>query len=407
MANFLYRAVGPNGAELSGDIDAEGKAAAASLLRNRGLIVLNLDEHKEQVTVEGLLDRFAKVKLRELVIFTRQFATMIDSGLSVLRALNVLEDQTEKRMFKKVIVTVRGDVEAGSALSDALAKHPQVFNRLYVEMVRAGEVGGILDIVLNRVATQLEGEDSLRRQVKSAMTYPTLIGGFAVLVMLGMVMFIIPIFASMYADLGGKLPTITQIMIDMSNLLRGFWFILFPAWFGMFWGARKLLATRRGTETWDRAKLRLPMGIGPIVRKVIIARFTRTLGTLVSSGVPILQAIDIVGKSSGNTVVEAAMAHVKVSIERGEPITKPMSESNVFPDMVTQMMAVGEEAGNLDGMLAKIAEFYESEVEASIKSLTSVIEPIMMIVIGALVGLVVIAMYMPMFKLFNMIGNEG
>lgn len=403
MSTFTYRALATAGGPATGEIDADGKAAAASALRSRGLIVLEVDEKHAPVTVEGIFDRYATVKKRELVVFTRQFATMIDAGLSILRALTVLEDQSEKPKLKRTIAKVRADVESGSALSDALNRHPDVFDRLYVEMVRAGEVGGILDIILNRIANQLESDDSLRRQIKSAMTYPTLIGGFALLVLVAMIMFIIPIFASMYADLGGKLPALTAFMITLSDLFRGFWFIVFPAAWGFVYGLKKLAKTEQGTRFRDRLYLRLPMGIGPIVRKVIIARFSRTLGTLVSSGVPILQALDIVGKSSGSTVVEDGMILVKNGVERGEPMTTQLQQVPVFPSMVVQMMAVGEEAGNLDAMLNKIAEFYEDEVASSIKSLTSIIEPIMMIFVGVIVGLVVIAMYLPMFRLFNLI----
>jgi len=278
-----------------------------------------------------------------------------------------------------------------------------VFNKLYVSMVRAGELGGILDEVLNRLATQLEKEDSIRRAVKSAMVYPIMIGTFALLVLIGMVMFLIPIFAGMYRDLGGELPGLTRLMVNLSDFLTGWWYIVFPAIIAVVWGIMRLKRTERGTELWDRFKLHVPMGIGEIVRKLAVARFSRTLGTLVSSGVPILQAIEITGQAAGNVVIEKAMKDVQQSIKEGQSITGPLEKVSVFPAMVTQMIAVGEETGSLDAMLGKIADFYEDEVDASVKSLTSILEPILMIGVGGIVGVVVIAMYLPIFNMMNIV----
>ena len=402
MANFAYKALDQRGSAAKGQIEGESKAAAAQTLRNRGLTVLDLNEVKAGLHME--LDFLTRIKPKDLTIFSRQFATMVSSGLSMLRCLYVLEEQTENKKLGKVIGAIKNDVEAGIALSDALEKHPAVFNKLFVSMVRAGEIGGILDEVLNRIAEQLEKEDSIRRAVKSAMVYPIMIGTFAIMVMMGMVLFLIPLFASMYKDLGdAKLPALTQMMINVSNLIKGYWFIVFPAIIAAVWLLRRFKRSDRGRELWDRFKLHIPMGIGAIVRKLAVARFSRTLGTLVSSGVPILQAIDITGQAAGNAVIEKAMKEVQQSVKEGQSITGPLEKISVFPAMVTQMISVGEETGSLDAMLNKIADFYEDEVNASVKSLTSILEPILMLRVGALVGVVVISMYLPIFNMMNIV----
>jgi type IV pilus assembly protein PilC len=330
---------------------------------------------------------------------------MINSGLSMLRALSVLEEQTENTKLATVLGQVRGDVEAGIALSDALEKHPKVFSPLYINMVRAGEIGGILDEVLNRLATQLEKDDSIRRAVKSAMVYPIMIASFALIVMLGMVLVLIPVFASMYKELGNaKLPMLTRMMVGASDTMKS-WkgVIVFVVVVALVVIIRKAKHTDKGTEIWDRFKLHVPMGIGEVIRKIAVARFSRTLGTLVSSGVPILQAIEITGKSAGNVVIEHAMSAVQVSVKEGQSISAPLKGVSVFPDMVVQMISVGEETGSLDSMLQKVADFYEDEVNAAVKSLTSILEPIMMLGVGTLVGLVVIAMYLPIFNMMNIV----
>ncbi len=315
----------------------------------------------------------------------------------------VLEEQTQNPRLKKIIKAVRDDVEAGSPLSDSMAKHPAAFDRLYVAMVKAGETSGALDATLMRLATQLEKQDSLRRSIKSAMTYPILIAVFAIMVMIGMLLFIIPIFANMYNDLGGQLPSLTRMMMGVSNMLKGYWFIIFPVIVLTIWGLVRLKNTEQGRRAWDRFKLKLPMKLGPIIQKIAVARFSRTFATLIGSGVPILQAIDITGKTSGNTVIEEAMVDVKESVRCGEPIARPLMRVAVFPPMVTHMISIGEETGALDGMLNKIADFYEDEVDAAVKSLTSIIEPIMMMFVGGLVGLIVISMYLPMFNMMNLV----
>ena len=405
MAKFTYKALDGRGATASGQIDADNKSAVAANLRNKGLTVVDINEVKTSLAQIDIFASMQRVKARDLTIFSRQFATMINSGLSMLRALSVLEEQTENKKLATVLGQVRGDVEAGIALSDALEKHPKVFSPLYINMVRAGEIGGILDEVLNRLATQLEKDDSIRRAVKSAMVYPIMIASFALIVMLGMVLFLIPVFAGMYKELGNaKLPMLTRMMVGASDTMKS-WkgVIVFVVVIALVVIIRKAKHTDKGTEIWDRFKLHVPMGIGEVIRKIAVARFSRTLGTLVSSGVPILQAIEITGKSAGNVVIEHAMNAVQVSVKEGQTISAPLKNSSVFPDMVVQMISVGEETGSLDSMLQKVADFYEDEVNAAVKSLTSIIEPIMMLGVGTLVGLVVIAMYLPIFNMMNIV----
>jgi type IV pilus assembly protein PilC len=405
MATFSYKALDTRGAAASGQIDADNKAAVAAGLRNKGLTVVDIDEVKTGLAQTDIFASLQRIKAKDLTIFSRQFATMINSGLAMLRALSVLEEQTENKKFAKVLGMVRADVEAGTSLSDSLEKHPKVFSPLYVNMVRAGEIGGILDGVLNRLATQLEKDDNIRRAVKSAMTYPLMIASFALIVMTGMVLFLIPVFAGMYQELGNaQLPLLTRMMVTASDTMRS-WkgAIVVVVIIALIVIIRKVKRTEKGTEVWDRFKLHVPMGIGEVIRKIAVARFSRTLGTLVSSGVPILQAIEITGKSAGNVVIEYAMRAVQVSVKEGQTISAPLKDARVFPDMVVQMIAVGEETGALDSMLQKVADFYEDEVNAAVKSLTSILEPIMMLGVGAIVGVVVIGMYLPIFNMMNIV----
>ena len=405
MTTFAYKVLDSRGAQATGEIEGDSKAAAAATLRNKGFTVLDLNEVKTGLAQMDIGAAFQKIKSKDLTVFSRQFATMVNSGLSMLRCLYVLEEQTPNKKLSKVIGEIRQDVEAGISLSDALEKHPNVFSKLYVSMVRAGELGGILDEVLSRLATQLEKEDQIRRAVKSAMVYPVVIGTFAILVLIGMVMFLIPIFAGMYKELGNaKLPLLTRVMMNASTLFRSWWgLVVLAVIIFAVWGIRRLKRTERGRQVWDRFKLRIPMGIGEIIRKLAISRFSRTLGTLITSGVPILQAIDITGQAAGNSVIEKAMKEVEVSVKEGQSITEPLRKEPVFPPMVTQMISVGEETGSLDAMLSKIADFYEDEVNASVKSLTSILEPILMLFVGALVGTVVISMYLPIFNMMNIV----
>lgn len=403
---FTYKARDRSGQTASGEMQAESKAAVAAHLRTRGLTVMDVSAKKTgglSLDTSINLDRYKRIKANELTVLARQMATMVSSGLSLLRALYVLEDQTPNPRLKVVIADVRSDVETGLSLSQAMAKHPRVFNQLFVSMVQAGETGGNLEEVLERVATQLEKDDNLRRTVRSAMVYPSLIGGFAVLVLIAMVAFIIPIFAKMFKDLGGKLPPLTAFMIGCSDFMRSYWFVLILAPPAVIWAFRRWKRTDRGELMWDRFRLRLPMKIGVIARKIAVARFARTLGTLTASGVPILQALEITSRTAGNRVIGDPMTEVAERVKEGQSLAAPLAKTGVFPSMVTQMMAVGEETGALDTMLHKLADFYDDEVAAMLKALTSIIEPIMMMMVGLIVGLVVIAMYLPMFKIFELV----
>lgn len=402
MNTFAYKVRDMHGIPSTGMVEGDSRSAVAADFRNKGLTIVEISEKKKAKSLKLTLGEQQRIKSKHITVFSRQFATMISSGLALLRALHILENQTQNVRLRKIISEVRADVEAGRALSDSLEKHPRVFSRLYISMVRAGEAGGILDETLNRVAAQLEAEDSLRRQVKSAMVYPLLIASFALLIMTAMILFIIPIFSKMYADMGSQLPLMTRILVIMSDTMRSIWGVFISiAISGAIYGFIRLKRTPKGTAVWDRSKLYVPMGIGEIIRKLAMARFARTLSTLVSSGVPILQAIEITGDTSGNTVVSNAMLGVMKGVKEGRPMSEGLAKVSVFPPMVTQMIAVGEETGAVDTMLIKIADFYEDEVNASVKALTSILEPIMMMGVGAMVGVIVIAMYLPIFNLMN------
>ncbi len=400
---FVYKALDRGGSSLTGEIAGDSKAAVAAQLRMRGLTVTDVNQKSTTPTVEELLDRYRGLKARHVTVMARQLATMISSGLSLLRALYVLEEQTEAPKLKRAIISVRQDVEAGLALSQAMAKHPKIFGDLFVAMVRAGETGGNLEEVLERVAIQLEKDDHLKRTVRSAMVYPILIGVFAVLVLIGMILFIIPVFANIFKDLGGELPALTQFMIALSDGMRAYWYLMILVPIVLLIAFRKWKSTNRGQYIWDSIKLRFPMRIGDIVRKIAVARFARTLGTLTASGVPILQAIDITAKTAGNRVISDPMAEVSERVREGQPLATPLARTGVFPVMVTQMLSVGEETGAVDTMLHKLADFYDDEVATMLKSLTSIIEPLMMIGVGVIVGVVVISMYLPMFKIFELV----
>ncbi len=399
MASFTYSAINSLGIESTGEIAATDVAAARDLLRQRGLRPVSLS----QLDSAGSTGRRKKVKPRSLQVFSRQFATMIDAGLNVVSALVILEQQTDDKALAEVINEVRSDVEGGMLLSQAMARHPKVFDRLYIAMVEAGEAAGILDQVLDRVAVQIEKEMKIKRRVKGAMIYPTLVLCFAFIVLAGMLMFLVPIFEDIFKDLQGELPVLTKVVVAMSDVLKGYWFVIFPAIGGSIWGFRRWKKTPAGRQVWDRFKLRAPAGIGKVVLKVTMARFSRTLATLVAAGVDIIKALEISGQTAGNWVVESALADVRAKVHQGVPIAQPLIEDPVFPPLVAQMVRVGEETGELEKMLDKIADFYEDEVDASIQALTSIVEPLMMIGVGVVVGIIIISMYMPMFKLLQLV----
>jgi type IV pilus assembly protein PilC len=399
MAAFAYSAINALGVESSGQLTAPDLGAAREQLRQRGLRPVQLSEMGE----ESSAARKKKVKPRSLQVFSRQFATMIDAGLSVVQSLVILEQQTDDKALAAVIREVRSDVEGGTILSQALARHPRVFDRLYIAMVEAGETAGILDTVLDRVAVQIEKEMKIRRRVKGAMIYPTVVLCFAFCVLIGMLMFLVPVFQDIFKQLHGELPTLTKVVVHLSNGVRGYWFILFPLIGASVYGFRRWKRTPAGRRWWDRFKLRVPAGIGKVVLKVTIARFSRTLATLVAAGVDIIKALEISGQTAGNWVIESALADVRAKVHQGVPIAQPLIEDPVFPPLVSQMVKVGEETGELQKMLDKIADFYEDEVDTSIQSLTSIVEPLMMLGVGAIVGVIIISMYLPMFKLLQLV----
>ena len=403
MASFAFKALDLSGSPTKGEIEANDKQAVAQQLRSKGLIVTDIEE-QEARNAGDIMSRFKRIKSDELVIATRQLATMVNSGMSLLRALYVIEEQTENDKLRDIFIEVRKDIEAGVSLSEALKRHPEVFNELYVAMVQAGETGGILDMTLQRVATQLEKDAALKRQIKAAMVYPSLIGGFALVVLIALVAFLVPVFEKIFKDFGGELPAITKFTVFLSHLVLHRWYILIAGTAGVVFLFRAWKRSDRGRIQWDRLKLKFPMKIGSIVQKVALARFSRTFSGLVAAGVPMLEAIDITGRTSGNRVIEFAMVEVRESVKRGGSLTQPMTKvPEAFPVMVTQMIGVGEETGALETMLSKVADFYEEQVDAAVKALTSILEPVMIVVVGGIVGFIVIAMYLPMFKVYDSI----
>jgi len=401
VATYVFRAIDIAGASAKGEVEAPSKQAVADQLKSRGLVIVDIsDKHKSK---EINIALFERMKATDLTVLTRQLATMIASGMTLLRALYVLEQQTESRPLRDAVVGVRKDVEAGLLFSHALARYPKVFSPLFVAMVESGESGGRLAEALLRVADQLEKDDALRRQVKSAMMYPTVIFSFAGIVLIAMVAFLIPVFEKTFRDFGSELPAITQLTVGMSHFITGKWYLLIAGVVLAIVAFRRWKRSSWGRPQWDRFRLHFPFKIGPVVQKIALARWSRTLSSLVASGVPILQAIEITGRTAGNAVVEKAMADVTASVKSGGTISAPLRDAPVFPAMVVQMVGVGEETGALETMLGKVADFYEDEVATAVKGLTSLLEPLMIIVVGGIVGFIVISMYMPLFRVYDAI----
>jgi type IV pilus assembly protein PilC len=410
MSTYAFRAVDLAGVPSRGEVDAETKGQVTEQLRERGLIVLDVSEKNEAMRLEKLFDRFRAIKTRELAVFSRQFATLISSGMPMLRSLYTLEDQTEDERLCEAIAGIRQDVEAGSSLADAMGRRPQIFDGLFRAMVRSGESSGRLDDALDRIAFQLEKLDALKRQIRSAIMYPAFVFSVAILIMVAVVIFIVPIFADAFkeavADQPGEssdLPKLTQAMVAFSDFLRNCWFIWVPGSVAAVIGFFQWKRTERGRASWDRVKLRLPIHIGDIVQKTAVARWSRTFAGAVSSGVPLLESIQLTGQTAGSAPVEKAMEEVYASVKSGGTIAYPLEQSDVFPPMVGHMVSVGEESGQLEQMLTKVADFYEEEVDTKVKALTSLIEPAMIAIIGGMVGFIVIAMYLPLFSLYDKI----
>ena len=407
---FAFRAIDLSGVTSSGELEADSKAAVGEQLRQRGLIVLDVSEKSSPLALEDILKRWRGIKMRDLSVMSRQFATLVASGMPMLRTLQTLEDQSEDEMLKEALAGVRSDVEAGASLAQAMERQPKVFDRLFRSMVRSGEQSGRLEEALERVANHLEKMDGLRRQVRSALMYPAFVFGVALLVMVGVVAFVVPVFVGIFMEIakenpgtGSSLPAPTQVTVGASNLITGSWYLLIPAIAIFVFALMRWKKTERGRQIWDRAILRIPFKIGDVIQKIALARWSRTFAGSVSSGVPILQSIQITGDTSGNVVVEEAMEDVYDSVKRGGSIATPISRHDIFPPMVAHMIAVGEETGQLETMLTKIADFYETEVDAKVKALTALIEPLMIVFVGGVVGFIVISMYLPIFSLYDKI----
>ena len=398
---YTYKVRDRRGTLITGEITGESQDLVLAKLREQHYIPLEV-----KAKGGGLKREFhllpQKAKLKDLAVFSRQFATMVNSGLPLLRTLAILEEQTQSKYLAKIVGEVRLDVEKGISLSASLAKHPRAFNDLFVAMVRAGETSGTLDSVLVRLADNIEREVSLRRQIKSAMTYPIVVVVLVFLILTAMLLFVVPTFKDLYAQLGGTLPLPTRLLIALSDAVKSYFIFFIAGFVGLWFLFRRWKKSEKGRLTWDKLKLRVPI-FGPLFHKTAMARFARTLSVLNRSGVPILQALDIVQDTVGNAVVANAVKDLQAGVKEGESLATPLSRHEVFPAMVVQMMAVGEETGALDTMLEKVAIFYDEEVSAAVESLTSLIEPVMIAIVGGAVGAIVIALYLPTFRIFELI----
>ncbi len=406
MATFAYTGRNRQGAVKKGEIAAKTRDEAMEQLRKQNIIVMSLDERADKEGGGWAFEFGGGVTDKDLVVFTRQFATMINAGLPLIQALEILATQSENKQLRKAVGEVRIQVEGGATFADALRKHPKVFDELYVNMVHAGEVGGLLDTILGRLSKHIEKAMKLKAQIKSAMVYPAAILGVAVIVITVLMIWVIPIFAKMFAEMsGGKvgLPGPTQVVIDVSNFMQSYFIHLTIGAILAGWGIKKYYATPKGRLAMDRMFLKLPI-VGELIRKTAVAKFTRTLGTLITSGVPILDGLSITAKTAGNKVIEEAIMGARMSISGGKTIAEPLSKGEVFPKMVTHMISVGESTGALDAMLGKIADFYEDEVDQAVTALTSLLEPMMMVFLGTVIGFIVIAMYLPIFQMASAIG---
>jgi type IV pilus assembly protein PilC len=401
VATYVFKAMDLAGIPAKGEVEALSKQDVADQLKQRGLVVIDIAQkyRSKELNIEVR----PHDKPAQLAVMTRQLATMVTSGMPILRCLYVLESQAENKLLRTTLAGVRADVEAGLLLSDALERYPKVFSPLYVAMVRAGETGGVLEECLLRVADQVEKDASLRRQVRAAMVYPALVITVALTVLLALVAFLIPVFEKVFKQFPGKLPGLSQFMVNFSHALTGQWYLFILVTGGLVVGFISWKRSKWGRNQWDRLKLRIPMKIGDVVQKVALARWSRTLASLTAAGVPIIQALEITGKTAGNVVIDEAMGSVIASVKSGGTIGEPLKHAGVFPPMVGQMVTVGEETGALDTMLSKVADFYEDEVAAAVKALASIMEPVMIIIVGSIVGVIVISMYLPLFSVYNAI----
>lgn len=403
MKTYKYSARDSKGRIAKGELEATDVAALKNKLRNQGLWLISQNSSQQSLLpfLEGFLDK--KIGLKDMVVFSRQFSAMIEAGIAILRVLTVLIQQTENPKLKAILQEIKRDIEQGVPLSESMQKFPEAFDSLYVSMVKAGELGGVLDVVLNRVAGFLESRSKLSNKVRTALTYPASLLIISILVVWFMLTFILPKFSAIFTSTGGELPAFTQLLINISNVLRSPFILVIIAfiWFAVNY-ARSYYRSEEGRLKIDTFSLKIPI-FGSILKKVAIARFSRTFGTLIESGVPITTALDVTRTSINNALLESVLIKVKKDIEEGSPISNQLQKSEVFPPMVTQMVAIGEEAGELENMLNKIADFYDDEVDSSVESLTALMEPVFIVVIGAIVGAIVVAMYLPIFNVINQI----
>ncbi len=399
---FVWKGKTAKGETLAGEYEATDRKEVGNYLQKRRIVITSIKKKPKEIQLGFLAKKSVGVK--DLSVFTRQFATMVNAGLPLVQCLDVLGRQLEKPHFKKIVQEVMSDVEGGTTLAEAMGKHPKVFSDLYVNMIAAGEAGGILDIILSRLAVFLEKADALQRKVKGAMTYPMIVLTVAGGACIFMLMFVIPVFAKMFSDFGGTLPTPTRIVMGLSDFLRVYWWALLAGGIAISFSFKRFRATDKGRFITDKLALRIPV-LGTVIQKSGVARFTRTLGTLIGSGVPILQGLEITSRTAGNRVIQRAIEATSVAISQGETIAGPLKESGVFPPMVTQMIGIGEQTGALDEMLSKIADFYDDEVDSAVDAMTAAIEPLMIVVMGGMVGSMLVAMYLPMFKMSEIVGG--
>ncbi|MGQ0519732.1 MAG: type II secretion system F family protein [Actinomycetota bacterium] len=400
---YTYKVRDKQGKIVQGSLDADSTTLVANKLREMGFVPLAIDKKASGgLKTEIKLPGAGKPKIKDIAVFSRQFAVMIDSGLSLLRALYILEEQTENKVLAKILGEVRQDVEKGSSLSQALGRHPKTFNRLYVSMVRSGEIGGSLDHVLIQLADTIEKQVALRQKIKSAMTYPVAVLALVILILMAMLIFIVPTFKTLYDDLGGTLPLPTRVLLAVSAIMVKALPVIVLAVTGSVFAFKRWIESDKGRAVWDSFKLRVPV-FGKLVRLIALTRFSKTLAALLRSGVPILESLEITSDTVGNTVVAAAVKDVQEGVKQGEPIAKRLENHPVFPPMVVQMLSVGEETGAVDTMLEKVGDFYEREVEATVEALTSLLEPLLICVLGGAVGSMVVSLYMPMFNIIKLI----
>jgi len=404
MPTYRYSAMDAAGRTVNGTLEADNLELVRTKLADLSYHILGIREARARAGFGEWFAGLQRVKLRDLVVFSRQFATMVDAGLSVVKCLDILQKQSRNVRLKEVIGQVKHDVAGGMSLTEALHKHPRIFSALYVNMIRSAEAGGILDTVLDRLATFLEKEQETRNKIKSAMTYPAVVFCFAMLMLIGLLFFVLPKFKAIFETMGLALPLTTRLMLNSSEYLRRYWYVALVVLAGAVILARMMARTERGRYAIDAAKLRLPV-FGDLILKSSVSRFARTFGTLISSGVPVLRALDIVADTAGNRVISETVSRARVSIKEGDKISTPLFASRVFPVMVTQMIAVGEETGRLDQMLVKVSNFYDEEVDAALKGLTSLIEPLMIVGLGLIVGFIAVSVISPIYSLVGSLGK--